>query len=324
MSTLAVSLVPAAATEPPILELFWKNPEAGPSPRLVLPASIAAGPAGIVIADPGSGKVVVLSRAGRLLDSLEALSLPGSALSRPTGVAVGPGGRLGVGDESAEEIVVLSSNRQVLARVAVPGGDLRSFAFTPGGDLVVNFPTADRPLVVLGLDGKIRQRFGSVPPEPRMPLATYGQAFLTFDGNGNLYVAYRFLPLVRSYSRDGTMRFEVALNSAIIQALRLRAAELPPAPPLGSEVCVDVEFMNYLAGIVGLPQGGVLVATQNNGEVLRVSSGGKQGQGWRLMHPGEPSYVLTTGIGWDEEGKSLFLLEESMGRVFRWVPQLGG
>lgn len=72
---------------------------------------------------------------------------------------------------------------------------------------------------VLDFQGKISNAFGSLPDLPKYNIEDLGSVRLAFAADGTLFVAFRFLPIIRRYSLDGTLLGEFKLESGISEKI---------------------------------------------------------------------------------------------------------
>jgi DNA-binding beta-propeller fold protein YncE len=142
----------------------------------------------LYITDTGNRRVVVYDKQGQFKRQFGSLGSGPGQFNEPESLALGPDGKVYVADLRNKRIEVLDKQGNYLSEIAVPSwkeGVLNEpyLAFSPQGDLFASDP-ANGAILRIDKDGKPVTTYSSSGG-----LAVINPVGLTFDKDGNLYIA---------------------------------------------------------------------------------------------------------------------------------------
>ncbi|MFQ5766936.1 MAG: hypothetical protein ACE5ID_03010 [Acidobacteriota bacterium] len=146
-----------------------------------------------------------------------------------------------------------------------------SGAAMAGEALVVNVPSAERPIVVLDAQGKKIRDFGQREPAGCPELEDpYGHWMLA-SGDNQVTAVHQFLPLLERYFMYGVRQQRMKLDTPFLHKLEeghQKASEERVMDQAGH--CLDYEFIHFAESIQSLPDGSVVVNFSNAPRFLRI------------------------------------------------------
>lgn len=233
-------------------------------------------------------RVVVLSPTGKFVRQIGG---PGSGpedLMNPGSIAVAKDGTIAVRDIGNSRVQFFSPEGKNVGQFAHPSSRTAVFtriAFDDDSALFVNEPASGKLVSVYSREGKMLRQFGELipstvgypgKPSRRFPRELLNLADIHVERNGAILVVFRFMPIVRRYSRSGVLDKEIRLTDPSVESSVRTFWGEPGARASAAGIGFDGKLVSYVIGASEVTSRGNLVLALQERCIIVLDNSGKQ------------------------------------------------